>query len=177
MEPWHYGKCAFCEAPLAGNSEIEHFRSKSRYPLAAFVWRNLFLICRKCNQAKGEKEHAGCVKPDCEDPTNYLWINPISRKMEPKPGISEEARERAVKTIRCYDLDRAELTKLYETYLLKSFFPEQLSLIRLIAQTQEHKPEAAEQIPSHLDGLRALSNPNQPFSLMAKSLLEYYEIR
>jgi uncharacterized protein (TIGR02646 family) len=92
---WHHDKCAFCEAPLWGAGEIEHFRAKSRHPLAAFVWRNLFLICGGCNQAKLAQDHEGCLKPDREDPTDYLWVNPISLRVAPKPGISEQARQRA----------------------------------------------------------------------------------
>ena len=116
MEPWHHHKCAFCEAPLFSGREIEHFRSKTRHPLAAFVWRNLFLICRTCNQAKGDDEHKGCIKPDREDPEEYLWINPILLKIEPKPGISASYHRKAVETIGLYKLDRPELTSLYKYY-------------------------------------------------------------
>ncbi len=44
LAPWHHHKCAFCEAPLFSGKEIEHYRSKTKHPLAAYVWRNLFLI-------------------------------------------------------------------------------------------------------------------------------------
>jgi hypothetical protein len=43
MWPWHHGKCAFCEAPLMGSAEIEHFRSKTNRPRTAYAWYNLFL--------------------------------------------------------------------------------------------------------------------------------------
>ncbi len=33
---WHHHKCAFCETPLLSGTEIEHFQSKTKYPLAAF---------------------------------------------------------------------------------------------------------------------------------------------
>lgn len=176
MERWHYHKCAFCESPLWGQSEVEHFRSKTGHPLAAFVWRNLFLICKKCNQSKGSEDHEGCLKPDREDPTNYLWVNPVSLKIEPKPGISAEAHLRATHTIQRYELNRAELKKLYEDYLLKSLLHgHTLPLISLIAQAQKHEQQAAKQIPSRLAGLQALAQPEQPFSLLVKSVLEYYD--
>lgn len=175
MEAWHHSKCAFCEAPLLGGGEIEHFRSKTRHPLAAFVWRNLFLICRNCNQAKGPENHEGCLKPDREDPVDYLWINPISRKAEPKPGISDVARQRAARTIVRYRLDRPELTKLYEAYLMKVSSGHLLPLMGLVSKAQEGNIQAIDQIPLRLAGLRALAEPDQPFSLMITSLFEYYE--
>jgi len=175
METWHYGKCAFCEARLPGKAEIEHFRSKTRHPLAAFVWRNLFLICRNCNEAKGGENHEGCLKPDREDPADFLWINPISRKAEPKPGISQNARQRAWRTIERYGLDRPELIKLYEAYLLESVLDGHLwPLTGLISQAQGANIQTEDQIPLHIAGLQALAEPNQPFSLMVKSILEYY---
>jgi uncharacterized protein (TIGR02646 family) len=153
MELWHHNKCAFCEAPLWGGHQIEHFRSKTQYPLAAFVWRNLFLICPSCNLAKGSQNHEGCLKPDREDPMDYLWVNPISLKVEPKPGISEKRRWHARKTIERYGLDRPELAKAYREYL------------RIISW---NAPEAL------ADLLQELAQPEQPFSLMAKHLLEYH---
>jgi len=96
MAEWQYGKCAFCETPIGSGAEVEHFRSKAHYPLAAFVWRNLFLACHDCNHAKGEADHAGCIKPDRENPADYLWVNPISFRIEPKYGISDKAQTKTI---------------------------------------------------------------------------------
>ena len=106
MGEWHYRKCAFCETPLFSGSQIEDYRSKATYPLAAFVWRNLFLICQTCNQQKGDGDHFGSLKPDRENPADYLWVNPYSLKVEPKHNLSDEMHQRAVKTIELYGLDR-----------------------------------------------------------------------
>ena len=141
MALWHHNKCAFCEAPLFSGQDVEHYRSKTKYPLAAYVWRNLFLICRNCNQAKGNGEHLGCLKPDRDNPAKYLWVNPVSLKVAPKPGISDEKRECAEKTIKLYQLDRPELAKLYELYL------------NLFELKESH------------------ADDSKPFSLMVKSLL------
>ncbi len=116
MESWHYNKCAFCETPLSSGREIEHFRSKTGYPLSAFVWRNWFLICRDCNQAKGSKNHAGCIKPDREDPEAYLRVNRTSLKIEPRLGISEDFHRKAVTTIELYKLNSREKMKLRAYY-------------------------------------------------------------
>ena len=142
--PWQHNKCAFCEAAL-GKAEIEHFRAETNYPLAAFVWRNLFLICNTCNNAKGEKSHEGCLKPDREDPADYLWVHPRSLEIEPKPNIDPEARERARKTIEVYDLNRPELTTLYEIHL------------ELVAGRED---------------MQTLTNHNYPFSLMMQCILK-----
>ncbi len=147
LETWHFNKCAFCEAPLWGGIEIEHFRSKTQCGVAAFVWRNLFLICHSCNLVKGKESHEGCLKPDREDPTDYLWINPISMKLEPRHGISDSAYERAENTIKLYHLDRPELSKAYREYL------------NLVEPSQTR--------------LQFLAEPTQPFSLMVRSLLAY----
>lgn len=169
MESWHYNKCAFCETPLFSGREVEHFRSKTRYPLSALVWRNLFLTCRDCNQRKGSDEHAGCIKPDCEDPEQYLWVNPISLKMEPKPGISAVARQRAIKTIELYGLDRPELSKLYQVYLQQVVFGR--TGLDLMRQVFRSSSVIFEELPIHQAQLQALVDPPQPFSLMVKSLL------
>lgn len=175
LEPWHHNKCAFCEAPLSGHREIEHFRSKSGHPLAAFVWRNLFLICSECNRKKRDGDHAGCLKPDREDPADYLWVNPITLKMEPKPGISPEAHQRAIKTIKLYQLDRPELTKLYHMYLQQRVF---LSgpgreAIRMIVELSANDPEMINRLQFQQAKLNALADPSQPFSLMVRSWLKY----
>jgi uncharacterized protein (TIGR02646 family) len=174
MTAWHHNKCAFCETPLLEEREIEHFRSKTQHPLAAFIWRNLFLICGSCNRGKGSEDHEGCLKPDREDPADYLWVNPISRKIEPKPGIPEIARQRAATTIVRYKLDRPELKKLYELYLLQEMSGGPfLEFARLVYRTSDNDPEPMHQIPFFRAKLRALNQPDRPFSLMVRSLLEY----
>jgi uncharacterized protein (TIGR02646 family) len=168
LDPWHHGKCAFCETPFFSGKEIEHYRSKTHYPLSAFVWRNLFLICRDCNQNKGEKEHQGSLKPDRENPEDYLWVNPTSLKIEPRPGISEEAEQRALNTIALYKLDRPELSDLYKRYwLLQTTSGVGLEILRSVANQQDIAPEMLRA------KLTALMDASQPFSLMTKSLLNH----
>jgi uncharacterized protein (TIGR02646 family) len=92
LDACHYGKCCYCEAPLDANSEVEHWRPKSRYYWLAYVWENLFLICGFCNKKKGEAfpiedeakrathhgmsiadERPGILKPDGdEDPSHHI---------------------------------------------------------------------------------------------------------
>jgi len=60
--------CFFCDAYPMGmrlQCTIEHFRPKSKFPLLAYKWDNLFLSCRIC-QDKGDSFHEGLLKPDVE---------------------------------------------------------------------------------------------------------------
>ncbi|MDM8520793.1 retron system putative HNH endonuclease [Anaerolineales bacterium HSG6] len=173
MAEWQFGKCAFCETPIGSRAEVEHFHSKAHYPLAAFVWRNLFLACHDCNHAKGEADHAGCIKPDRENPADYLWVNPYSLKVEPKPGISEKARRRAVKTIKTYQLDRPELKRLYQLTYLKG---ETLNLVPPLIQARQNQPSTDPTIEDRISVLRARAEPEQPFSLFVRSFLVHYGV-
>lgn len=172
MKDWHHGKCAFCETPLFGHREIEHFRSKTKHPLAAFIWRNLFLICSECNSKKGDSDHTGSLKPDRDDPANYLWVNPITLKIEPKPGIPNEAHHRALKTIKLYALDRPELSKLYKRHWqnLTSSGPI-VQWLRFGFNSSQDEQDILAQLPFQRAQLQALADPSQPFSLMVRSLL------
>lgn len=46
-------KCAFCEQ-LIEQSQVEHYRPKSKYHWLAYSWDNLLLACGTCNQGKGD---------------------------------------------------------------------------------------------------------------------------
>lgn len=148
LRSWHFGKCAFCET-LLGQGEIEHFRAKTRYPFAAFVWRNLFLVCADCNRAKGEQNYQGCLKPDRDDPEMFLWINPITLTVQPRPGLTSAMHQYAEKTIALYQLNRPELTHLYRVHL---------HMVRL-----------------NPAGLSAAAAPSLPFTLLLRSLNQYLD--
>lgn len=48
----YYGKCAFCEQ-IIEQSQVEHYRPKSKYHWLVYSWDNLLLACGTCNQGKG----------------------------------------------------------------------------------------------------------------------------
>lgn len=52
LDGYHHGKCCYCEVPLDANSEVEHWRPKSRYYWLAYSWSNLLLSCGFCNKTK-----------------------------------------------------------------------------------------------------------------------------
>lgn len=52
LEACHHGKCCYCETPLDANSEVEHWRPKSKYYWLAYSWDNLLYSCSFCNKKK-----------------------------------------------------------------------------------------------------------------------------
>jgi uncharacterized protein (TIGR02646 family) len=52
LEACHNGKCCYCEPPLDANSEVEHWRPKSKYYWLAYTWDNLLYCCGFCNKKK-----------------------------------------------------------------------------------------------------------------------------
>jgi len=114
-----FGKCAFCESVLGVTAylEIEHYVAKTVNTALAFQWENLFPICRLCNNAKSDIDHAGdLLKPDVDDPENLLWLNPDSGELQPKAALDGVVLSRIERTIELCDLQRGPLcTKRIET--------------------------------------------------------------
>lgn len=74
-----YGKCAYSEIMLNEESkymEVEHFKSKSKYPDSVVEWGNLLPSCKKCNVAKGDWDvlQTPIVNPLIDNPVDYLYI-------------------------------------------------------------------------------------------------------
>lgn len=69
------GRCAYCQSSVTSNQagHVEHFKPKKLFPLLAYLWGNYFLVCEKCNLAKGDQwpfKHQGksYVRPDEPNP-------------------------------------------------------------------------------------------------------------
>lgn len=61
--------CAYCDChPLKDDRgfEIDHFKPKTKFPLLAFTYSNLFPSCNECNK-KNSKFHNLLIKPDEEN--------------------------------------------------------------------------------------------------------------
>ena len=107
-----FEKCAFCESPLGVDAylEIEHYVAKTVGPHLAFDWDNLFPICRLCNNAKSDADHAGTLlKPDADDGEKWFWLHPDTGKLEPHPSVDPAQIPRIDKTIALLDLQRGRL--------------------------------------------------------------------
>lgn len=106
-------RCAYCEGPITeGHRHIEHFRQRSRYPQGTFVWDNLFGSCNRkgtCGDHKdkcGPYPHADLIKPDVEDPEQFLVFD-ASGCISPRSGLQPQDKHRATETIRILALDGA----------------------------------------------------------------------
>ncbi|NRT58388.1 retron Ec78 anti-phage system effector HNH endonuclease PtuB [Sphaerotilus uruguayifluvii] len=111
MQGW---RCAYCETDVSDTTKrhIEHFRQRSRHPQGTFDWHNLFGSCNRAGTCGDHKDKCGnyphevLIKPDVEDPENFLLFLP-NGTVCPRNGLSDEERHRAEETIRILKLDGA----------------------------------------------------------------------
>lgn len=103
--------CAYCDGyPLhvTGLQTVDHFQPKSKFPLLAYVWENLFLACEKCQRHKGDQDAAGLLRPD--DPgyrfENFFDYQEKTGELRPNPAAPEPARARVQVTIDTLGLNR-----------------------------------------------------------------------
>ena len=107
-----FGKCAFCEGLLGvtAYAEVDHYLAKTVRPELTFDWTNLFPVCRWCNRAKGDINHAGMlIKPDVDDPESMLWLHPDTGELQPKTGLEDAVRRRVERTLELCELQRGPL--------------------------------------------------------------------
>ena len=86
-----FGICGYCEEEDKG--EVDHFRSKSRFPESVYEWSNWIFSCHTCNSLKREKwPSSGYVDPcagsQSERPENYFQFDTTTGEMIPKDGLS-----------------------------------------------------------------------------------------
>lgn len=98
--------CAFCDNfPLVSGvpCEVEHFLPKSKFPLSAYTWSNLYPSCRHC-QEKGSRFDERLLKPDDKAYSfdDYFEIEWESGRIRPNITKSPENQERARTTIEIY---------------------------------------------------------------------------
>jgi uncharacterized protein (TIGR02646 family) len=101
--------CAYCDChPLKDDRgfEIDHFKPKTKFPLEAFTYFNLFPSCNECNK-KGSKYHVLLVKPDemgyqFED---YFRYDSFTGEILVNFSKSEENQKRASKIIEIFKLN------------------------------------------------------------------------
>jgi uncharacterized protein (TIGR02646 family) len=107
-------RCSYCDGyPLnaTGTDEIDHFCPKSREEFYELVcaWENLFLICSRCNGAKLDRWEPALLRPDQDyEFERYFLFRFDTGALEPAPGITDENRHRALRTIAIFDLNRTD---------------------------------------------------------------------
>lgn len=104
--------CSFCDAfPVSSASleTIEHFRPKSKHPLEAYKWDNLYYCCDHCQNEKREtfSELENPVRPDeagyCFD--DFFSWNFADGILEANPNSAPENKRRAEAIINLYKLN------------------------------------------------------------------------
>jgi uncharacterized protein (TIGR02646 family) len=101
--------CSFCDGYPMGSlikETIEHFRPKTKYPLLAYYWQNLFICCCICQQ-KGDAFDKALLKPDVAsyEFDHYFDIEWDSGKIIPNIDSSAPNQQRAQVTIALYKLN------------------------------------------------------------------------
>ena len=118
-------RCAYCEAGINKkdrNCHIEHFCQRNTYPEGTFLWNNMFGSCNNpysCGKHKDHPKRSYChrdlIKPDVEDPENFLAFLPDGN-ISPVKGLSPASKKRAEETIRVFNLN-GPLRQIRETTL------------------------------------------------------------
>lgn len=170
MEEWHNFKCAFCERRET-KPDVEHFVPKTAYDgTFAYLWNNLFLSCGTCNtDEKGSQLPENALKPDIDDPSDYLWFNPISFTIEPIPYLDSKAKARAEQTIKLFGLNRPQLKMLYFDHLRQLVPNAQVPPLHRDAVTPPVDLNwFGEFVATNTTTMSSRSLPSEPFSLMVK---------
>ena len=113
---WYCERRCFRDAGEAGRAPtVDHFRPLSRYPELAYAWSNWIFSCRRCNgDNKQDKWPAsGYVDPSTtneqERPERHFDYDAHTGEIIPLPGLSSEARERALRTIDDLGLNKVDV--------------------------------------------------------------------
>lgn len=110
--------CNYCEQPISDSTKghIEHLAPRKQYPKLVFDWHNLYLSCKEPEHC-GEFKDSGkgvpyspdqLVRPDQEDPEAIFRFFSTG-KVQPRPGLDQQTRERAEETIEALNLNAKKL--------------------------------------------------------------------
>ena len=110
--------CNYCEQPISDSTKghIEHLAPRNQYPKLVFDWHNLYLSCKEPEHC-GEFKDSGkgvpyspdqLVRPDQEDPEAIFRFFSTG-KVQPRPGLDQQTRERAEETIEALNLNAKKL--------------------------------------------------------------------
>ena len=106
--------CAYCDwfpTDCGTDRTIDHFKSKTDYPLEAYHWPNLYLACRQCQQKAvrrlSEAEIGMLLRPDAADYTfeRFFIYKYLTGEIEPNPSADATDSLRAKKTIEIFRLN------------------------------------------------------------------------
>lgn len=107
--------CSFCDNyPISPPSPdtIEHFRPKSKYPLEAYRWENLYYCCAWCQKHKLDKFDELALRPDAPDYEfdRYFRWDWTDGRLLINDRAAEDDQRRARVTIALYGLNEGHPT-------------------------------------------------------------------
>ena len=164
LERMSFHKCFYCEQSIKESGrEVDHFIEVAEEPDGAFVWKNLYLSCEKCNDKLPNRTVpvGDCLDP-CDpavEPRMHLTFE--KEVIRPRNG-SEKGRE----TIRKYKLDRAELD-LKRARMLQRLTDSVIGILRKMNADGRSAMTSDED-----EVLQSFCQPEHPFSLMFTVQLE-----
>lgn len=103
--------CSYCDDyPFhRGGDSIDHFYPKSLPAFYGLVcdWRNLYIACKHCQEAKGNQHEPDLLRPDevAFEFKKYFIYDFIQHRLLPNPQALEEEKVKAEVTIRVLDLN------------------------------------------------------------------------
>jgi len=105
--------CAFCDDLLhpfsADKGQIEHFRPYATCKAFAYAWGNLYPICVRCNQTKGDRFDSTLLRPDAKNFEFEQWFRLDINTFELKPvKLGNPDWQRAQTTIKIYGLNKED---------------------------------------------------------------------
>ena len=143
---------------------------------------NWFPVAVKENRTVKHNQHLTedplLINPCEQDPELYLEFHEEGF-VAPKPTISDDLRKKAEASIRFYALNRTELVQERQEKIL--LIKQKMLNIKALARCldKENLDEEIgiiiEELLSHeIERLERFKNPEQPFSVMAKQLIEKF---
>lgn len=161
-----HGKCFYCESKPDDGAEVDHHVEIADDPTRAFTWENLYLSCRRCNQAK-KGRHVSlheCVDPCAADSDPAAHLTFDDEQIRPRDG---SVRGRA--TIRKYKLDD-RLLDLQRSRALR-----ELDRARVAIQARRLAQGGRPLADDERELLRSFGLPERPFALMLRVALRALE--
>ena len=98
------GHCAYCDwfpMDVGTDSTIDHFRPKAQFPEDVYLWSNLYLCCRTCQEKDGQSFNDALLRPDEVDYEfdRFFIYNFRNGELQPNPQASTTDLQRAQRTI------------------------------------------------------------------------------
>ena len=162
-----FHKCFYCERRLKGVAqEIDHFIEVAERRDLAYDWDNLYLACDNCNNKLPNRTISTTDALDpCRDTDEIIeeCLTFEKGSIQAKSGS-----QKGLRTIQKYKLDSEQLDHV-RTRQLQLFYEVLIEIQKRMIVEQRQSMSEQEK-----EALLSFENPDRPFSLMFKILLEKY---